>query len=197
MEASRGGRNGQPCLPSIIDWTWDATGERLALVLGGEVWILFGLVERLHVVLRGLHKVGCRILYYFPEMCEVLTSLLLAVIESTTTAAIIFRMQAALSSARPPPSTTASGCVAILATSSDPVVRARLVGIARPPPSLQLAASASAPLSTTDGSGHADLRLPVGAWRVSSLQGFRPGSLLTLSMGAKEHYNLPLYFRAA
>ena len=72
----------------------------------------------------------------------------------------------------------ARGCLAVFATTTDPVVNARLIGYARPPPVVP---------------GDEAVRSEIEAWRLSPHMAFERGALFTLSLCSHEHYNLPLY----
>jgi hypothetical protein len=99
----------------------------------------------------------------------------------------------------------AAGCLAIFAVSTDPVVHARMLGVARPP----LAPEASDPVCVLDaGSAASSQPASDGGAQASgaafmsgsssslcSHQTFAKGALFTLRTGPHTLFNLPLIFR--
>lgn len=89
----------------------------------------------------------------------------------------------------------AAGCIAVFSTASEPVVHARLLGFARPPPAPAgnpgaAAAGAAGDVSAgATGAGEGW----TGAWTLSAHPCFSRGSLFTLRLGEALAYNLPMY----
>ncbi|KAG1659737.1 hypothetical protein FOA52_006007 [Chlamydomonas sp. UWO 241] len=91
----------------------------------------------------------------------------------------------------------AAGTLAVFATTCDPVVSARLLGFARPPPDCQSLSNAGSGVGCVDGGGvdGGGSGAGMGAWGLAAHQCFGPGALLTVATGGRQLYNLPLLWR--